>query len=74
VNELIGKDMTQKGVEGLAGWFRTTWLPYLDRLPERKREEFIAAVVSLYVSRFPIDTDGLEHVKMVRLEVEAENP
>jgi hypothetical protein len=31
--ELIPKDMTHDGRAGLAGWLRTTWMPYLQRLP-----------------------------------------
>src|SRR5262249_55448690 len=26
--ELVDKDMTHEGADGLAGWFRTTWMPY----------------------------------------------
>ena len=29
--ELIPKDMSYKNKDGLAGWIRTTWLPYTDR-------------------------------------------
>jgi len=72
--ELIPKDMTHKGKEGLAGWFRTTWLPYLDRIPEDKRDPFIDAVVNMVVSRYPVDGDGFTHVRMVRLEIVAVNP
>lgn len=72
--ELIHKDMTQQGKEGLAGWLRTTWLPYTERVPENKRTDFIDDIVNLYNERFPIDNDGWFHVKMVRLEVEAINP
>jgi trans-aconitate 2-methyltransferase len=69
--ELIPKDMTQEGKEGLAGWVRTTWLPYTERIPENKRDDFIDDIVNLYCEKFPFDKDGLFHVKMVRLEVEA---
>jgi len=72
--ELIPKDMTQRGRDGLAGWIRTTWLPYTERIPEELREEFIEEVVSLYTERFPVDDRGLVRVRMVRLEVEAVSP
>lgn len=72
--ELIPKDMVQKGKEGLAGWIRTTWLPYTERIPENKREIFIDDIINLYNKSFSIDNNGLFHVKMVRLEVEAINP
>ena len=72
--ELIPKDMTQEGRGGLAGWIRTTWLPYTERIPESERARFIGDIIDLYSEKFPIDAGGLFHVKMVRLEVEAVNP
>ncbi len=69
--ELIPRDMTHAGREGLAGWVRTTWLPYLERLPQARREAFIADLLDLYLTRHPLDQSGLSHVAMVRLEVEA---
>jgi trans-aconitate 2-methyltransferase len=69
--ELISKDMKQKGEEGLAGWIRTTWLPYTERVPDDLKEELIEAVVSGYLEHHPPDDSGYVHVKMVRLEVEA---
>lgn len=72
--ELIPKDMQQQGREGLAGWIRTTWLPYLERVPADRREEFVAALVDRYLEQRPADPDGVIHVDMVRLEVEAIKP
>ncbi len=69
--ELIPKDMTQKGREGLAGWIRTTWLPYTERIPEDMRAEFIDEIINIYSKKFPPDNNDFFHVKMVRLEVEA---
>lgn len=69
--ELIPKDMEQQGKECLAGWFRTTWLPYTQCVPEHLREEFVGDVVDAYTDRFPPDGNGVVHVEMVRLEVEA---
>lgn len=71
--ELIPKDMTQKGKAGLAGWIRTTWLPYTERIPGNLRGEFIDEILSIYSKKFPIDDNGQFHVKMIRLEVEAIN-
>jgi len=69
--KLIPKDMVQNGKEGLAGWIRTTWLPYTHSIPEELREEFIFDVVEEYIKKFPVDENGKIHVSMVRLEVEA---
>jgi len=72
--ELIPKDMAQAGAEGLAGWLRTTWLPYLERVAPERRGALVAAVVSRYVERHPPDPEGNLHVDMVRLEVELVRP
>ena len=70
--ELIPKDMEQDGKEGLAGWIRTTWLPFTERIPEANRDGFVDEVCSEYVAQFPKDAQGKVHIAMVRLEVEAE--
>ncbi|MDM8523757.1 methyltransferase domain-containing protein [Desulfococcaceae bacterium HSG8] len=69
--ELIPKDMKHKGKEGLAGWIRTTWLPYTERIPGNMRESFISDIIDNYLMSHPIDSQGFTHVRMVRLEVEA---
>ena len=69
--ELIAKDMTHDGKAGLAGWIRTTWLPYTQRIPEQERDAFIGELVETYVDEHPLDAQGKVHVQMVRLEVEA---
>ncbi|MDV2480531.1 methyltransferase domain-containing protein [Methanoculleus sp. Wushi-C6] len=86
--ELIGKDMSfdkatdetsgarapqVRGLDGLMGWIRTTWLLYLDRLPEEARPAFVAELANRYVERHP-SPDGRIHVPMVRLEIEAVRP
>ncbi|HEX3624223.1 MAG TPA: methyltransferase domain-containing protein [Verrucomicrobiae bacterium] len=68
---LAPKDATYPGAEGFAAWLRTTWIPYVQRVPENLREEFIAAVTGRYVAKHPADADNNVHVKMVRLEIDA---
>jgi trans-aconitate methyltransferase len=70
--ELVAKDMTHESRAGLAGWIRTTWLPYMQRVPEEYREWFIEAVCSSYLDQVTLCADGKAHVAMVLLEVEAE--
>jgi trans-aconitate 2-methyltransferase len=72
--ELLQKDMQLSGREGLAGWIRTTWLPYTERLPNKLRNRFIEEIVDAYLDKHPLDETGVAHVRMVRLEVEASNP
>jgi trans-aconitate methyltransferase len=69
--ELVEKDMVHDGPDGLAGWIRTTWMPYTQRLPEGLREQFVADLVSEYLRGHPADSSGRTHVQMIRLEVEA---
>ncbi len=69
---LTPKDALYAGADGLATWLRTTWLPYVQRVPEPAREEFIAAVTRRYLAKHPPDVQGNVHVRMVRLEIEAE--
>lgn len=52
---------------------RTVWLPYTQRIPEDLQEKFIDDVANRYIENHPLDQDGLVHVNMVRLEVEALN-
>ncbi|MBL1276149.1 MAG: methyltransferase domain-containing protein [Ectothiorhodospiraceae bacterium] len=54
----INKDMCHEGPEPLAGWMRTTWLPYLQRLPNAERDPFVNAVVENYLCDVPLDAQG----------------
>jgi trans-aconitate 2-methyltransferase len=72
--ELIRKDMVHGGRAQLAGWLRTTWLPYTQRIPEAERARFVDELVVRYEEVYPPDADGSIHVGMVRLEVEARRP
>ena len=64
--------MTHEGPQGLEGWLRTTWMPYWHRVPAELQQQFLEDIVDNYVTICPMDTeDGLIHLKMVRLEVEA---
>lgn len=69
--ELVTKDMTHCGEAGLAGWIRTTWMPFTQCVPEPERKKFITDFVETYLEKFPLDSDGLAHIRMVRLEVNA---
>ena len=72
--ELIEKDMRHPGKEVLAGWIRSTWLPYIERVPLHSQELFIENIVEFYLKHHPLDNDGTTHVRMKRLEVEAVKP
>ena len=69
--ELIPKDMSYPTRDAFAAWIRTTWLPWMTRLPESEQSVFIEAVIDEYLARYPADAGGEIHISMVRLEAEA---
>lgn len=72
--ELLPKDMTHPGRLGFEAWIRSAWLPYTQRVPEEKRDTFIAQLATVYLDRHPADEKNVVHVGMVRLEVETVKP
>jgi trans-aconitate methyltransferase len=72
--ELIEKDMVHASVAAFTGWLRTAWLPYTERVPEERRDQFLDAVSRLYISTNPPDEAGQVHVRMMRLRVFAHKP
>jgi len=68
---LAPKDAAYYGAKGFASWLRTTWIPYVQRVPENLREEFIESVTQRYLAKHPPDAAGQIHVRMVRLEIDA---
>ena len=69
--ELVPKDMTHQGKTGLAGWIRTTWMPFTQCVPQDLQDQFVANFVELYVDQYALDERNLTHVSMVRLEIDA---
>ena len=69
--KLTPKDATYPGAEGFATWLRITWIPYVQRVPEAIREEFITAVTRRFIATHPPDAENKVHVGMVRLEIDA---
>lgn len=72
--ELIGKDMKFPDVAGLAGWIRTTWLPFTERVPAKLRDCLVKDIADSYLQRYPLQGDGCVHMEMMRLEIEAKKP
>jgi len=72
--ELIPKQMVHDGREGLAAWIRTTWLPYIRRVPENLNTDFIYEIVDTYLTIEGLNISNIVPVEMVRLELEAERP
>jgi trans-aconitate 2-methyltransferase len=69
--ELIPKDAVHQSRTAFEGWIRTTWLPYTQRVPEEKRDMFITRLADDYLQQNSVDENGMVHVNMMRLEVEA---
>jgi trans-aconitate 2-methyltransferase len=72
--ELFPKDMKHQGTEGLAGWVRTTWLPFTNKLPETLRAKFVSEIVDRYLKEHSADANNIVHVSMIRIEVQAHKP
>jgi trans-aconitate methyltransferase len=72
--ELIPKIMVHKTRDDFAGWIRTTWLPYLERIPEPLQPEFIDSLIDRYLLMYPANSHGEITLGMVRLEAEAKKP
>ena len=62
------KDMVHENEEEFKGWFRTTWLPYLHRIPIEARGNFIDGVTEKYLQINPLDKEAKIHTAMQRLE------
>lgn len=71
VVQLAEKEMVLAGRAAFAGWVRTTWIPYTQRVPAEQREDFLEALMERYLARHPTDAAGRVRVRMVRLEIEA---
>ena len=69
--KLTPKDAVYQGRDRFVAWFRTTWLPYTQRVPENLRDDFVAAVTDRYLAKHPPDVGGRVRVRMVRLEIDA---
>jgi trans-aconitate methyltransferase len=70
-SELIEKDMIHENLEAFTGWLRTAWHPYTTRVAENRREEFLEEVTERYLADHPLDSVGVVHVRMIRLQVVA---
>ncbi len=72
--EVVLREAMHQGREGFVGWMRTTWIPFLQHLPDDLRDDFIADVIDRYLVVCPMDADGIARVPMMRLEVTAHKP
>jgi len=72
--ELLPKVMVQHGYEGLSGWIKTTWHPYLECIPKDLQSRFIKDIYRHYIADHQPDPQGNIMIGMVRLEVEAIKP
>ena len=72
--ELVPKEFVLTGGEGLTAWIESTWLPYVQRVPESVRRAFAEEVAERYLADHPLESQGRVRVSMLRLEVEAHKP
>lgn len=69
--ELIPKDMAHVDRSAFEGWLRTTWMPYIQQVADTHQPEFFDQVVDEYLTVNPPSPEGVVHVHMMRLEVQA---
>ena len=69
--DLIEKDNVQNGQAGLSSWICLAFSPYVQRIPEDLQVDLINEIAMQYLQTYPLDEQGMCHIKMVRLEVEA---
>ncbi len=68
---LVPRDMIHADREKFIGWLRTTWLPYLQRVPEPEQTRFLEEVAACALGKVHRDE---VHTPMMRLEFLAERP
>ena len=66
--ELKPKTMVHEDIEKFKGWIRTTWLPYLYRIPENLKNRFIDLITRRYIEKHPPGSNGEIKTAMQRLE------
>jgi len=66
---LLRKEMVHETADAFRGWLETTWFPYIRRVPETRRSQFVQAWMAAYLARCPRDDEGRVRIDMVRLEV-----
>ncbi len=69
--ELVPKEMVHNSSEQFKGWVRTTWIPYLEKVPEEKRSELIDLLTGNYLESTGQHVDGKVVTSMIRLEFAA---
>ena len=62
--------MVHEDRESFRGWFRMTWFPYTNRIPEERQKHFIESFVDYCMGHLEVDDQGKITIDMVRLEVE----
>jgi len=70
--ELTPRVMRHAQMAALEGWLRTTWMPYLERVPPGARGDFISDLAEAVRQRCDTADDGAILLPMVNLEVQAE--
>ncbi|MEM7617294.1 MAG: methyltransferase domain-containing protein, partial [Pseudomonadota bacterium] len=69
--EAVVTEAIHNSKNDLISWIRTTWLPFLECLPDDSlRVNFAEELVSRYLAQYPVDIEGKTNVKAVRLFVD----
>lgn len=72
--ETIPKDLTLEGKKGLSDWLIASILhPYTQLVTQNLKEDFVNELVNSYVENNPPDDKGYVHIRMIRVEIEADS-
>ncbi len=69
--DLVPKEMIHQNGEQFKGWVRTTWLPYLERVPVEMRSALIDELAGKYFKATGQSENGPVTTAMMRLEYSA---
>jgi trans-aconitate 2-methyltransferase len=69
--ELASKPMRLASIDALEGWFRTTWMPYVQCIPAVQRAAFLREWANGVAAGCGLGDDGALLMPMVNLEVQA---
>jgi len=71
---LLEVDTVHPDVRAFREWLRTTWFPYIERIPRKMQESFLDAWVASYLQDPEVQSPKGVHVRMIRLEASGWKP
>ena len=57
----------------MKGWIRSSWIPYIERIPPNRLEDFLETIAGHYLKTHRPLKDGTIRFPLKRLEIDAVN-